>query len=144
MAEAGRGPHSIGAYQKWPEYRKIIGGRYYLNQLTEDGVVHAKSTYKHDLDMSVRVESPNHPITRGMTDFVIHDEAYKGCVFEKDNRVLLSTNHPASDEPVGWVRKYGKAKVCYLQLGHGPKAYANENYRRLVSRAIGWCAGRLN
>jgi type 1 glutamine amidotransferase len=136
--------HSIGAFQQWGEYRKIIGGRYYLNEMTEDGVMHGKSDYKHDLDIAVHVRDKHQPITRRMKDFVIHDEAYKKCVFEKDNHVLLTTNHPASDEPLCWVRRYGEAKVCYIQLGHGPEAYANENYRRLVSRAIRWSAGRLN
>jgi type 1 glutamine amidotransferase len=136
--------HSIGAYQKWPEYRKIIGGRYYLNEIEEHGVMHPKSAYKHDLDIAVHIRDKSHPITRQMKGFVIHDEAYKKCVFEKDNRVLLTTNHPASDEPLCWVRGYGEARVCYIQLGHDPAAYENENYRRLVSRAIRWSAGRLN
>jgi type 1 glutamine amidotransferase len=136
--------HSIGAFQQWPEYRKIIGGRYYLNEMQEDGVVHPKSQYKHDLNITAQVRDKHHPIARGMTDFVIYDEAYKQCVFEKDNRVLLTTAHPASDEPLAWVRHYGKARVCYIQLGHGAEAYANENYRLLVSRAIRWSAGRLN
>ena len=136
--------HSIGAFQQWPEYRKIIGGKYYLKEMEEDGVAHAGSKYKHDLDIAVHVRDKRHPITRGMKDFVIHDEAYKKCVFEKDNHVLLTTNHPASDEPLCWVRGYGEAKVCYIQLGHDPAAYENENYRRLVSRAIRWSAGRLN
>jgi type 1 glutamine amidotransferase len=136
--------HSIGAFQKWPEYRKIIGGKYYLKEMEEDGVAHAGSKYKHDLDIAVHVTDKRHPITRRMKDFVIYDEAYKECVFEKDNHVLLSTDHPASDGPLCWVRRYGKAKVCYIQLGHGSEAYANENYRRLVSRAIRWCAGKLD
>jgi type 1 glutamine amidotransferase len=135
--------HSIGAFQQWPEYRKIIGGKYYLKEMEEDGVSHQKSGYKHDVDLPVHVEGAEHPITREMDDFVIHDEAYKKCVFEKDNLVLLSTKHPASDKSLGWVRRYGKANVCYLQLGHGPEAYANANYRRLVCRATRWCSGRL-
>ena len=136
--------HSIGAFQHWPEYRKIIGGRYYLEEMEEDGVMHGKSDYKHDLNIAVHITDKRHPIARRMKDFVIYDEAYKKCVFEKDNHVLLTTNHPAGDGPLCWVRGYGRARVCYIQLGHGSEAYANENYRRLVSRAIRWSAGRLN
>jgi type 1 glutamine amidotransferase len=106
--------------------------------------MHPKSTYKHGLDISVQVKDKRHPITRRMKDFVIHDEAYKKCVFEKDNHVLLTTNHPASDESLCWVRRYGQARVCYIQLGHDPAAYENESYRTLVPRAIRWSAGRLN
>ena len=135
--------HSIGAFQQWPEYRKIIGGRFYLKQMEEDGIVRPKSGYKHDLDLGVHLENKKHPITRGMSDFVIRDEAYSNQIFERDNHILLTTDHPASDKPLCWVRKYGKARVCYIQMGHGREAYASPDYRYLVARAIRWCAGRL-
>jgi hypothetical protein len=41
------------------------------------------------------------------------------------------------------VKTYDKAKVCYLQLGHGPQAFSDPNYQRLVAQAIRWTAGRL-
>jgi len=132
--------HNIGAFQGWPEYRKIIGGKWYSKAMEEDGVMHGKSKYKHDLDISVRVEDSSHPITAGTGDFTIFDETYGDCFFESDNHVLLSTDHPTSDGPLGWVRKYGKARVCYIQMGHGVEAYENENYRRLVNNTIKWCA----
>jgi type 1 glutamine amidotransferase len=136
--------HTMGSFQDWPEYKKIMGGKYYLKPTAEGGVKRPGSTYKHDIDISVHIADSSHPITRGMVDFNIHDEAYKSCGHEKDNRVLLTTDHPDSDKTVGWVRQYGKAKVCGIQLGHDNKAYANPNYRRLVARAIRWCAGRLD
>lgn len=136
--------HSIAAFQGWSEYRRIIGGKYYLKPMEEDGVVHQPGTYKHDIDLAVHVADAIHPITRAMGDFEINDEGYKNCVFEKDNRVLLTTDHPASDTPLCWVRKYGEARVCYIQLGHGSKAYTNEHYQNLLSKAIQWSAGTLN
>lgn len=36
----------------------------------------------------------------------------------------------------GWVKTAGRSPVAYLQPGHGPTAYANPNYRRLVANAI--------
>ena len=135
--------HSIGAFQQWSEYRKIIGGKYYLKQMKEDGVIRPKSKYKYDVNLRVYVKDNKHPITQAMTDFAILDEAYSNQIFEQDNRVLLTTDHTASDRPLCWVRQFAKAKACYIQLGHGPKAYANENYRYLVGQAIRWCAGRL-
>ena len=131
--------HSMGSFQNWPEYRKIIGGKYYTKPMDD----HAASTYKHDIDFSVCIEDASHPITRGLSDFEVHDETYKSCGFEKDNHVLLTTDHPTSDESIGWVRKYGKARICCIQVGHGPSVYADPNYRRLIARAIRWCAGEL-
>jgi type 1 glutamine amidotransferase len=135
--------HNMGSFGDWPEYRKIIGTKYYLKPTEEAGVKREGSTYKHDVDMNVRIADTGHPITRNMSDFTIHDEAYKKCGFEKDNHVLLTTDHPDSDETIGWVRKYSKAGVCTIQLGHDSKAYANENYRKLIARAVRWATGRL-
>ena len=136
--------HSIGAFQGWPEYRKIIGARFYLRPIEEEGLMHGKSGYKHDVDMPVHVADSRHPITLGMSDFSIFDEVYNKCTFESDNHFLLTTEHPDSDKSIGWVRKWKDSRVCYIQMGHGAEAYANPNYGRLVSRAIRWSAGRLN
>ncbi len=133
--------HSICSFQDWPGYKKIIGGRYYLEATEEDGVDYKAGTYKHDIDISVKVADTTHPVTQGVGDFVIHDEVYKNCGFEKDNLVLLTTDHPDSDRSIGWVRRYGTTRICYIQLGHDHQAYENPNYRQLVSNVIKWCAG---
>jgi type 1 glutamine amidotransferase len=135
--------HTMGAYQQWPEFKKIIGTKYYLNETVEDGVTHGKGSFKHDLDIRVHLANKRHPITKGLGDFTIHDETYKNCWFDEKNRVLLTTDHPTSDKTIGWVRRYRKAKVCTIQLGHDSKAYANSDYRQLVERAILWTAGKL-
>jgi hypothetical protein len=132
--------HCMGSYQQWPEYTKIIGGRYNLKASEQDGVKYEASTYKHDANFTVHIEDSKHPITRGLSDFEVHDETYKKCSFEKDNHLLLTTNHPDSDAEIGWVRKYGKGKVCLIMVGHGPSVYANPSYRQLVARAIRWSA----
>jgi type 1 glutamine amidotransferase len=136
--------HSIGSFQEWPQYPKIIGSKYYLKETTEGGVTHAAATYKHDVDFAVHIENTKHPITRNLGDFKAHDEIYKNCGFEKDNQVLLTTDEASSDKTIGWVRQFGKAKVCCIQVGHGPSVYADPTYRQIVARAIRWSAGRLD
>ena len=135
--------HTMCAYQNWPEFKQITGTKYYTKEATEGGIVHKAGTYLHDIDMNVRVADRNHPITQGLSDFTIHDEGYKNCWFAEDNHVLLTTDHPASDTTIGWVRQYGKSRVCTIQLGHDSKAYENPNYRQLIDRAILWTAGEL-
>jgi len=90
--------------------------------------------------MSVAVKAKRHPITRGMKDFVIHDETYKGVWHAPDNHVLLTCDHSTSDEQVGWTRTYKRARICTIQLGHDGKAYTNPNCGKLISRAILWAA----
>lgn len=136
--------HSMGSFQQWDEYAKIIGGKYVLPETAKAaGTPSAASSYKHGVDLRVHIEDSEHPITRGMSDFDIHDETYKNCTFEKDNHVLLSVDHPTSDRTIAWARQYGKAPVCFIQLGHDSQAYMNPNYRLLLIQAMKWCAGRL-
>jgi formylglycine-generating enzyme required for sulfatase activity len=107
----------------------------------EDGKTYPACGFLHDVDYNIKVEDAGHPITRGLSDFAVHDETYNKCVYETDNHLLLSTDHPTADKPLAWVRNYAKSNVCYIQMGHGPEIYADANYRRLVSQAIEWCAG---
>ena len=79
-------------------------------------------------------------MTRGLADFTVHDETYKGCLFEPDNHVLLTTDHPTSDKPIAWTRTYRNAKVCTIQVGHGPQVFGQDEYRQLVRQAILFCA----
>jgi type 1 glutamine amidotransferase len=135
--------HTICGFQDWPEYAKIIGAKYYLKDAEVGGVKQLAGVYKHDIDMNVHVADTEHPITKGLSDFVIHDEGYKNCWSAEDNRVLLTTDHPDSDKVLAAVRKYGKAKVCCIRLGHDSKAYVNPAFRQIAIRAIHWSAGRL-
>jgi len=135
--------HTMCAFQNWPEFRKITGTKYYTEQAVEDGVLHQAGTYLHDVDITVHVNDKNHPITQGMDDFMIHDETYKNCWFDKDNRILLTTDQVTSDRTIGWTREYSKARICTIQLGHNAKAYEDGNYRLMLKRAILWTAGRL-
>src|SRR5512143_1717255 len=58
--------HAMGAFQGWDEYRKIIGTKYPLKPQEIDGVHFETGTYKHDVDLSIKVADARHPITRGM------------------------------------------------------------------------------
>jgi type 1 glutamine amidotransferase len=134
--------HCIGAFQGWPEYRRITGVTYHFEETNEQVPDYRPSTYHHDIDFTIHLVGPKHPITRGLSDFWAHDETYNNCTFESDNNVLLTTDHPASDRPLCWTRNYRGAKVCYIQPGHGPSIFQNPNYRRLIAQAIDWCADK--
>jgi len=135
--------HAVGAFQEWDDYRVIIGAKYPLKPQEIDGVHFETATYQHDVDLSVKVADPKYPITRGLKDFEIHDEGYKGCWFAKDNHILLMVDHPASDKTVAWTRTFGKARVFSIMLGHDAKAYANPSLGQLLMRGMCWSAGQL-
>jgi type 1 glutamine amidotransferase len=142
--KAGKGlvsmHHSIANYQKWDEWHKVVGGRYYLEKTTVDGVEKPVSIWKHDVDFKVHVADPKHPVTRGVKDFLIHDETYGLFDMAPDSHALLTTDESTSAKNIAWARTYGPARVVYLQLGHDHVAYENPNLRHLVRQAIRWTA----
>lgn len=126
--------HSLVSYQEWPEFQKIIGGKYLLAS-TEN---QSKSTYKHDVDIDVEIVDQNHPITHGMKNFRIHDEVYGNYIVNDRVSPVLKTNHPESSKVIGWHHQYEKSRIVYLQSGHDHQAFENENFRALVHNAVKW------
>ena len=132
--------HAIASYQEWPEYRKIIGARYYLKKMVVDGVEKPRSAFKHGVHFRIHVADPDHPVTRGVKDFDMHDEVYKWFDVAPESHPLLTTDEPESNKVIGWSKTYESARVVYLQSGHDHFAYENPNYQQLVKQAIRWVA----
>lgn len=134
--------HNMGAHPDWPEYPKIIGGKFFIKPGEIGGVKYKQSGWDHDQDLAVTVTDKEHPITKGLEDFQIHDEAYSGYWTDPKAKVLLKTDHPKNDPEVAWVTSYGKSRVFYLMLGHDSRAYNHAAFRRLLAQGIRWAAGR--
>lgn len=132
--------HNLGAHPDWPEFTKIIGGKYVFEPVTIDGKVQAKSSYAEGEEINVTVADQEHPITKGLAGFTIHDETYGQFYLAPDSHVLLTTDHPKCGRSIAWTKQYGKSRVCYLIFGHDHKAWENPNYRELLVRAIRWSA----
>ena len=134
--------HTLAAHQQWPEYEKIIGGKYHLEPLTVDGKQLPASSYYHDQDMKIEIADATHPITRGLKSFEIHDEAYQDFSCDPAATLLLTTDYPKSDREIAWTKNYASSRVVYIELGHDHLAYENPNYREIVARSIRYVAAR--
>ena len=130
--------HSICAYDDWPEYFNIIGGKYFHKPTTVNGREYPLSSYIHDLHFKVKISDPKHPVTKGLADFEIFDETYKGYYVEEGITPLLTTDEPSSTPVIGWTKKYGKARIVTLQSGHDVPTFKNPNFRKLLKQAIEW------
>lgn len=128
--------HSICAYDDWPEYWNIIGGKYFHKETTFNGKVYQPCSYIHDIHFTVKVSDKKHPVTKGISDFPVFDETYKGYYVSDDVTPLLTTDESSSTPVIGWAKKYGKAKVVVLQSGHDVPTFENENFRKLVKQAV--------
>lgn len=135
--------HTLVAQDNSDVYRKILGGQYIRTARTIDGRDYPVSGWKDDEELKIEVADPQHPITRGLGNFTVHDESYGPFYTSPAVHVLLRTNHPRNNPIVAWTHLYGKSRVFYLMLGHGPQAYATPEYRQLIDRGIQWAAGRM-
>lgn len=134
--------HAIATYPDWPEYWKIIGARYYLAKTNVNGVEKARSAYKHGMHFTLHVPDPDHPVTRGVKDYEIHDETYKWFDVAQECHPLLTTEEPESNHVIAWAKSYEKARVIYMQSGHDHFAYENPNFQQVLRQAIRWTAKR--
>jgi hypothetical protein len=130
--------HSLCAFESWPEYRNIIGGKYFLNPATVSGKIYSAGTYIHDLHFNVKVVNQKHPVTKGVEEFEIFDETYKGYYVADNVIPLLTTDEPTSEPVIGWATKYGKSRIVVLQSGHDAPTFENPDYRKLLKQAIEW------
>jgi len=137
LLEAGKGllflHHSICAYQDWPDFENIIGGKYYEKKKNDK---FGASSYAHDIDFYVQMVHNSHPVTKGVDDFVLHDELYSNLEVLPEIYPLLSTDHPKSNILIGWTLKNKNSKIVYIQPGHDKNTYMNPDYRRLIKQAI--------
>jgi hypothetical protein len=130
--------HSICAFDKWDEYANIVGGRYFHDSSVVEGKVYPPSTYRHDVNVRIKVLDSTNPVTRGITDFELFDEVYGGFYVEPGVTPLLTTDHPESSPTIGWLHNYGKSRVVVIQSGHDSPAFESPIYRKLLRQSIEW------
>ena len=159
--------HAMSAWPAWPLWPRIVGGRWHYMPGELAGEQFPASGYTREVEHRICVLDPSHPICAGLGEgFEIVDEVYLNPVLTDIVHPILATNypmdssaffsgqlaitghmyssegwsHPAGTGLVGWVKTAGQSPIAYLQPGHGPAAYANASFRKLLSNAIGWVA----
>lgn len=146
MLENGTGlvvlHHAACSYPNWPEYMRIVGGRYAHTPWMKDTIPQPASTYQHDVTMNVKVGELEHPVTEGVEDFQIIDETYANMEILPTVHPLLFTDEPSSSPLVCWVNRYGNARIVTLTLGHDKQAWENPAFIKILSQAILWTTGK--
>lgn len=132
--------HSLASHNQWPEYTNLVGGTYRLPKYESDSTL--VSDYRHDIEIQVTVSDPEHPVTKGVSDFRILDEGYSNVHVLPGVHILLETNHPDCEKYIGWCHEVEQSKVVYLMGGHDIHAYMNESFRRILENAIHWTTAK--
>lgn len=129
--------HALVSYQNWPQFEKLIGGKYVEKQR---GVPENElSIYEHDVWVYIQ-PAGNHPVTKGFGSLRFFDEVYGNYRVSEGIIPLLITNHPQSERIIGWENRYNNSRIIYLQPGHDARTYETEDFRRLILQAISYLA----
>ncbi len=132
--------HNLGANLEWPEYHQVIGGTWLASKRSIDGRDHGPSTYEHGQEIPVHIADKEHPITKGLGDFVIHDETYGNTYVSPTVHVLLRAENPKNVSPFAWVSQHGKSRVVYFPAGHDAEAWKHPSFQEILKRSIRWAA----
>lgn len=115
-----------------PDFRHVLGAAYAGHPPIR--------TFK------VKVTNPDHPITKGVKDFIVTDEQHY-MIYDKDRKnIFLETvneqgldyNKQGATAPGGWAYDYGKGRVAYLSPGHLLTVLWNPEYVKLQQNAVKW------
>jgi type 1 glutamine amidotransferase len=136
--------HNLGSNLEWAEYHKVIGGTWLWEKRTIDGSDHGPSTYEHGQEIPVKIADRDHPITKGIDDFVIHDETYGNTYVAPSVHVLLRADNTKNVAPFAWVNQYGKSRIVYFQAGHDAEAWKHPSFREILLRSMRWATPGAN
>jgi uncharacterized protein len=100
----------------------------------------------------VHVRDQHHPITRGLPAqwFQPMEQLTHGQHGPAEGLTILTYAHSSvsnQNEPMDWVRNYGKGRVYVTMLGHTWKDEPNPNletkeFRKMFSQGVAWAAGK--
>ncbi len=98
----------------------------------------------------VEITDSTHPITQGVSDFIVTDEQHY-VKYDKDpNYVFMrsvnedgleysgSIGNQGTSCEAGWAYEYGKGRVCFMAPGHMITAMWNPEYEKLQRNAVRW------
>lgn len=94
----------------------------------------------------VRVVDKEHPITRGLEEFIVNDEQHyvtydkdrKHILLESENIDGLNYDNNGKKSVAGWAYDYGKGRVVFTAVGHTNHAMWVRGHYELQKRSIQW------
>lgn len=115
-----------------PDFRHVLGAAYAGHPPIR--------TFK------VKIKNPDHPIAKGVSDFVVTDEQHymeydkdvKHIFLETVNEEGLTYRNLGATAPGGWAYDYGRGRVCYMSPGHLLTVLWNPEYIKLQKNAVRW------
>jgi type 1 glutamine amidotransferase len=113
-------------------YREVMGGAYIGHPPLRPFQVHATEN--------------KHPITEGMSSFMVNDEQHyvsydkdpKYIILEAENIDGLKFEELGTKSVSGWAYDFGKGRVVFTAVGHTIHAMWNPQYLEVQKRSVRW------
>jgi type 1 glutamine amidotransferase len=118
------------------DYREVMGGAYINHPPLRP--------------FRVSVVNKEHPITRGVKDFIVNDEQHF-VTYDKDSKYILLRSENidgltdisegkdlGAKAIAGWAYDFGKGRVVFTAVGHTLHAMWQPEYFKLQKNAVGW------
>ena len=113
-------------------YREVMGGAYISHPPLRP--------------FQVRASTNKHPITDGMSPFIVNDEQHyvtydkdpKYIIMEAENIDGLKFEDLGTKSVSGWAYDFGKGRVVFTAVGHTIHAMWNPQYLEIQKRSVRW------
>lgn len=113
-----------------PEYLSILGGWFHFDHSGLDVS-----------DKPLVALNPEHPVLRGWTPYLIHDEFYLDLKFAPEAKPLLKVDVAGKEQVVAWAyERPGGGRSFGTTLAHFHRNFQAEGLRRLIVNGILWAA----
>jgi type 1 glutamine amidotransferase len=104
--------------------------------------------HPHVGDYTVRIQDFASPITAGLPGTFAYSSEQYYLMIDPAIQVLADTEYLDQGRsvtmPVAWIKRWGKGRVFYSALGHGPEEFTQfPNALTLAVRGLLWAAGAL-
>ncbi len=113
-------------------YREVMGGAYLGHPPLRP--------------FKVSIVNPEHPITRGIHDFIVNDEQHyvtydkdpKDIILKSENIDGLTYENLGTTSISGWAYDFGKGRVVFTAVGHTLHALWQPEYFKIQKNAVRW------
>lgn len=79
-----------------------------------------------------------HPATKGISDFLLFDEAFENYKVSESVTPLYTNDYNNKEMIIGWENKFRNSKIIYFQPGHDRNAFDDKNYRKVLMQLINY------
>jgi type 1 glutamine amidotransferase len=118
-------------------YREVMGGAYIGHPPLRP--------------FQVRATANKHPITEGMSSFIVNDEQHyvmydkdpKYAILEAENIDGLRFEDLGTKSVSGWAYDFGKGRVVFTAVGHTIHAMWDPQYIEIQKRSVRWLLKEL-